>query len=416
MTPNSAFPRALQRLSLLEGVPVSIFGAWITGAPLTGYALYLGASPLELGLISGAPLLGQVLNPLLIRFSERASRPRNLLLSFALLSRAVWLGVAALPLLEASLRLPLMITLASLSWVFTSGVATLLTALLGDLIPHNAMGRFFGLRNALLGAVGTAATLLGGVFLDRVAAPLGFQTLILAAALIGLGAVGLLLRYPQPSSSLHLQDPTPRAPSSLRDPAFRRLLIYAGYWSFAASLSAPFVIPFLLIHLDLSYGQVGLYSALSAASALVFGPMWGRLADRVGNKPGLYIVTLLASTVLPLSLLLATPQELSWVWLAATLEGVVLSALGFGLLNLTLSSAPEQARPRYLATFTAVTGVSGFVSSALAGPLFALFAAELPRVLGASSGWTPYHALLLTSALLRLPALFLLSRVTESGA
>ncbi len=202
----------LKQLSLLEGVPVMVFLAWTTGAVLTGYALYLGAGPLELGLVSSTPLLGQVLSLLLIRLSERTTHRRGWLIALALLSRGVWLGVALFALFEERLRLPLLILLSTLSWTFTASVATLITSLLGELIPRQVLGRFFGLRNALLGAVGTVVTVAGGLYLDRAAAPSSFQTLLLIAALVGLGAVALLRRYPEP---------TPRAPEQVSTPSAR---------------------------------------------------------------------------------------------------------------------------------------------------------------------------------------------------
>jgi len=406
----------LKTLSLLEGIPSSVFGAWTTGAVLTGYALYLGAGPLELGFISSTPLLGQVMSPLLIRLSERGKTRRVWLLVYGTLSRGAWLGVVLLPLLSQELRLPLLISLSALSWTFTAGVSTLLTALLGDLIPRTSLGRFFGLRNALLGAVSTLVTVAGGAYLDHTAAPSSFRTLLLIAALVGLGAVTLLGRYPEPSLSVPGGVSSRSEGSPFHDPAFRVLVMYAGYWFFAASLSAPFVLPYFLEGLKMTYAQVSLWSAGVAGCSLLFGPLWGRLADRVGNKPILYLVTLLASSLLPLSLLLATPSSLGWVWLSAVLEALVTSALGFGLLGLILSTSPPQRRSRYLASFSALTGLSGFVGSTLAGPLFLLFTALLPRLGEVSSGWTPYQALLLCSALLRLPTVLLLRRVKEEGA
>jgi len=393
-----------------------VFLAWTTGAVLTGYALYLGAGPLELGLVSSTPLLGQVLSLLLIRLSERTSHRRGWLISLALLSRGVWLGVALFALFEEKLRLSLLIVLSTLSWTFTASVATLITSLLSELIPRRALGRFFGLRNALLGAVGTVVTVAGGLYLDRAAAPSSFQTLLLVAALVGLGAVALLRRYPEPTPRAPEKVSSRSADSPFRDPNFRPLLWYAGYWFFASSLSAPFVLPYFLKFLHMTYAQVSLWSALVAGYSLLFGPLWGRLADHIGNKPVLHLVTLLASSLLPLSLLLATPSSLGWVWLSAVLEALVTSALGFGLLGLILGTSPPLRWSRYLASFSALTGLSGFVGSTLAGPLFLLFTALLPRLGEVSSGWTPYQALLLCSALLRLPTVLLLRRVKEEGA
>ena len=396
-------------------MPVTVFGTWTTGAVLTGYALWLGAGPVELGLLSSAPLFVQVFTPVLIGlFTRRAHRPAQLIL-FALLSRIVWLASLVLPGAPPGLRLPLLTALLAWSWVFSSGVSNLLTALLGETLPRKQLGRFFSLRNALLGLVGTGSTLIAGVLLDHVPAPLGFQSLLLAATLAGLGAVTLLKRYPRPADEADSGSGTVGWTAPLRDPVYQPVLVYAAYWFFSASLWAPFAIPFFLKALNMSFSQISLWSALVALTALFFGPLWGQLADRVGNKPVLVLVTLLASTVLPLTLLLATPAQLEWVWVSAFFEGMVTSALGFGLLNLVLLTTATCTRSAALALFSASTGVAGVLGSVLAGPLFTAFAAS--ALLEAWPGhWTPYHAVLLTSAALRLPTLLLLRRVPEVDA
>ncbi|MGY2897085.1 MFS transporter [Deinococcus sp. UYEF24] len=407
--------RRTMRLSVIEGGFAMFFINWTSGSVLTGYALHLGATPSALGLIASVPLLGQAVSPLAAWLVGRRGRRKGVAVGTALIGRALWLLAAALPLLPvpAEAKGALLVALVALSSLFIAANGALWTAWMGDVVPWKERGRYFGLRTGVLGIAGTAANLVAGVWLDRTQAPFNFQVVLLVAVAAGVVAAGLLARHDEPPlDSARL--PMSRAFTlPMSDPTFRRLLVFAVYWTFAVLLAAPFVIPYFLNYLRMTYVEVAIWSAISAASALVLAPAWGRLSDRVGNRPVLAVTTFLAGTLLPLTWMLAAPGRLWPIWLAGVVDALVWSAINPGIFNLSLAATPRENRAAFIAVFSALTGVAGFVGGLVSGPLLELYRALTPNTGG---GWTPYHTLFATSAALRVLAWTLLRRVPEEGA
>ncbi|WP_425145266.1 MFS transporter [Deinococcus sp.] len=416
--PPDALPlelaRRTMRLSIYEGGFAMFFINWTSGSVLTGYALQLGASDTALGLIASVPLLAQAISPVAAWLSALRGQRRATAVLCALLGRGLWLltpllAVAPLP---PETRTAALLGVVALSSLFLAANGALWTAWMGDVVPWKERGRYFGLRTGVLGVVGTLANLLAGVWLDRVHAPLNFQWVLGVAALMGLISGALLTLHDEPPMTGEPLRMRRTVSLPLGDPNFRRLLGFAVYWQFAVLIAAPFVLPYFLTHLHMSYVQIAVWGSISAVCAFFLAPTWGRLSDRVGTKPVLAISTFLAGTLLPLSWMVATPHLLWPIWVSAVADALVWSAINPGLFNLSLTSSPAANRAAFIAVFSAATGISGFLGGLISGPLLALYRAVSPP----DAGWTPYHSLFVTSGVVRMLAWTLLRRVDERAA
>ncbi len=335
----------------------------------------------------------------------------------ATVGRGLWVLAALLPQLPvaAGARAPLLVLLVLVSAVFQASNGTLWTAWMGDVVPERQRGRYFGLRAGVVGVVGMGANLAAGWFLDAVAAPVSFQ-LVIAVAVISAGlGVGLYF--------LHYDPPSPRTDAALADIVlvpladrnFRHFLVFALYWQFVVLLGAPFVFPYFLEQLRLSFTQIAVWSAIAGVTALLTTTLWGRVADRVGNKAVLAIGTFVAGTLLPASWILAgLTGGHGWIWLAGVFDAVAWGAIGPALFNLALASAPREGRVAFIAMYAAVAGLAGFAGGVLSGPLLTLFRGMEVQLGGVR--WTGYHTLFLVSGLGRSQAYRLLKRVREADA
>lgn len=405
------------RLSILEGGFAMFFINWTTGSVLTGYALHLGATPFELGLISSVPLLGQVLAPLIAWLAGRAGRRKSLAIATAFLGRGIWLFAVLLPFITPpSSRPALLIVTIAVSGIFLAGNGALWTAWMGDVVPGDQRGRYFGLRGGVLGAIGMVANLIGGALVDALVAPGNFQLVLMLAVGSGMIANVLLFTHSEPPVEAARLPLLETFTVPFKNENFRRFLLFAAYWTFAIMTAAPFVIPYFLQHLKMSYTQVAIWSVIAATSALLLSPQWGRLADRVGNKPVLEITTIGAGTILPLTWLLATPGNLWPIWLSGVVDALIWGAIGPAQFNLALSSAPRENRASFIAVLSAVTGLTGFVGGLLSGVLLDAFSRLGTATLLGGYQWTAYHWLIVLSAILRTQAWRFLRPLEETGA
>lgn len=379
--------RAL-RLSLLEGLFAILFINWSTGVLITGYALALGANPKALALLGALPFLAQLSAPLALFL--KGSR-KALAVRLNLLARGGFALVLLLPLLPEGIRVPGLLFLSAFSQLLSAPVGVLWLSWMADLVPQKKRGSYFGLRNALLSLVGTLGNLVGGYVVDHLPR-LGYPLVLGLGVVAGLISVRILKLQPEP-------EPAPTAPpwpqlwAAVSDPAYRRFLLLVLAWFLAVMLGGPFVIPYFLTWGGLSMAQVGLWTLLSAASGLFFGPVWGRLADRRGHTYVLFW-TALAAAFMPFLWLLSSASFPWPIWISALLDALAWSGLNPALSNLALGRAPSSSRNGHLALFWVALGLGGILGSLLAGGLSGF------------SQPTPYHLPLLASAIGRISVVF----------
>lgn len=388
-------PERSLKLSIWEGVLAILFLNWSTGVIVTGYALVLGASPQALALLGALPFLAQLLTPLAL--SLRGSR-KALAVRLNFLARMLFLPAALAAFLPEGLRVPTLLLFAGLSQLLAAPVGVLWLSWMADLVAEERRGRYFGFRNALLGLVGTLGNLMGGMVADRLPPPLGYQAVLLLGVGAGLLSVLLLRLQSEPSESPAL--PARKAfGMAWQDLAYRRYLGLVFLWYGAVMVGGPYVIPYFVQVGGLSMTEVGLWTVISAASGLLFGPMWGRMADREGHKAVLFRTGMVAA-LMPL-LWLSGSRAFPWpIWLSAIADALAWSGLGTALANAALAHAPKEARNGYLVLFWLALGLGGLLGSLLAGSAASL-----------GLGPSPYHFPILLSLGLRLGVALCLRRL-----
>jgi MFS family permease len=404
------------RLSLVEGSLVQVFLNWTSGSVLIGYLLHLGAAPWHIALVGSVPFLAQVASPLGAMVAEALGRRRLVAAALAALCRLLWLLAAFLPqLVPAAVAPTALVAVVFLAGCFQAATGTVWTAWMGDVVPEDRRGRYFGLRTGVLGIVGMVANLGAGAFLDRVDAPLSFQVVLAVGVACAIVGVVLLLMHHDPPTERRRVRLGEMLGQPFRDQNFRRFLRFAVYWHFVVLLGAPFVMPYFLQELGMTFTQVALWSSIAAVTALFSTVLWGRVADATGNKAVLAIGTFLAGVALPSTWILAgLTGNLAFIWVSAAFDAVAWGAIGPAIFNLALVSAPRTGRVSFVAAYSLVTGVAAFLGGTLSSPLLGWF-----QTLGAPSflpGWTGYHTLFLVTALGRASAWVLLKPVQEERA
>lgn len=411
---QAALVARTMRLSIVEGGLMQVFLNWTTGSVLVGYLLALGATPLHIALVGSVPLLSQLASPFGALAAEVLGRRRLVATLLGTVGRLSWLLAVFLPQLgvPAALQPSVMVVLVLFASAFQAATGTIWTAWMGDVVPDDRRGRYFGMRTGVLGVIGTAANLAAGAFLDRVAAPLSFQVVLGVAIASSLVAAVLYLFHYDPPTERHPLRLRQVIVTPLRHANFRRFLTFSALWQFSVMLGATFVIPYFLEELGMSFTQVAVWSSVAAVTALGTTILWGRVADRVGNKAVLAIGTFLAGLLLPTNWILAgVTGRLEFIWVAAVFDAVAWGAIGPAVFNLALVTAPRSGRVTYIALYSVASGVAGFVGGSLSGPLLTWFATmEWPGV------WTAYHTLFALTGVGRMLGWVWLRPVKEERA
>jgi MFS family permease len=397
--------RRTMRWAVAEGSLAQAFLNATTGSVLVGFMLHLGATPTELALVAAVPHLSQLASPVAAFLAAALGRRKWLTLAMGLGSRLTWLAAAAVPMvpLPDGARPWAIVVVALVASLFLAAQNTLWTAWMGDVVPERERGRVFGLRTGVMGVVGTAVNLAVGAFLDAVAAPVSFQVALVVAVAIGLLGVAVYALQVDPPTPVERVRWRELWTVPLRDVAFRRYMRFTLYWNFVVMLSGPFVTPFFLDELGMTFTQVAFASSLTALTALVTTPLWGRVADRIGHRPVLALGTVLVGLLLPGGWVLAgLTGQLGWIWATAVADAVGWGPVRLAAFNLALAAAPPTNRVVFVAMYALGTGVAGFLGGVASGPLL-LGLTRLEGTLVAAP-WSGYSALFAIAGVLRLQA------------
>ena len=189
--------------SIKDGTSFAVMAGLGDPSYVGACALVLGASPSAVALLVTIPVflgaLAQLLPPLLI---ERGASRRRLFVLGSFLQSLAWIPIIAAPFVKGRAGYALLFggwVLYFLSMHFT---VPPWTSVMGDLVPAEARGRYFGRRSGLCFVFQTASLVLAGaglaVFKEGGNEELGFAVLFSGALLARLLSTWHLSRMHDP--------------------------------------------------------------------------------------------------------------------------------------------------------------------------------------------------------------------------
>ncbi len=411
------------RYSVIEGAFAHTF-ANLTGTIfLPAFALLLGADAFEIGLLAAIPFLATLAQFPGAALVERVGNPKRVAISFAFAARFLWLPIVVLVyvLHETDPALLLIIFMFLFVLYHTlgsmSGVAWL--SWMATLVPQEIRGRFFGLRNSVLGLVTIMITLIGGRFLDwyrssfEDVSPMGAFEIIFSLALVcGLISAVFLMRKPPVAM---MKQPAIRLQGRFHEiwghMNFRKMLRFALFWSFSVNFASPFFIVYMLQDLQFSYTYIGLMAVLSAIADLIGMGFWGHFSDQHGNRP--VVILCAAGAAISPALWFFTLGE---GWYIPGLIAVLHMAGGFFFagynlcsVNLVFRMVPRGSNALFFAMWSAVNGLAA-AGGALAG---GWFSQNIDHLLPGFSLKSFFIPVFLLSSLMRILSLTFLRRIEE---
>jgi MFS family permease len=407
------------RISTTEGIFANIHITLTGGMFLTGFALYLGATPFHVGLLAAIPALltsfGFVSAYLTNRFPER----KTLTVLTSGIGRGLFYIPATLLLLNVKISLSYLLILIGVFNALLTIANNAWLSWMSDLVPKESRGRYFGVRNTAMGLIGMIVSFSGAKLLDYFKAHgqdrLGFSIIFVIASVASTVAMILLTRQPEiiaPRERTSNWKAIITAP--LKDKNFQKFLRFVGFWYITSSIASPFYIVFMLQNLKMRYSTVAIYSIIAGILTFIFLPLWGRAIDRFKSKPVLFI-NFFGVAFLPLLWIFPTQTFLFPIWLDAFLTGIFWSGLNLSVFNIVFSlSDNEDLKESYFAIFAAVTGISGFLSALLGGYLANLLRGFHMQILGLNI--INYQLFFIFAGLSRFVILFLLKDVSEAKA
>ncbi len=406
------------RISVVEGSLANLHAVLTGGVFLTGLAVYLGASDIEIGLLSSIPAFLTPAGFIAAILVSWIGHRKGITVFSSGLGRALFLVPGIVVLLGYKMRVESLILLVSFYNALLVIAGNTWTSWMADLVPITRRGRYFGTRNTILGLVGMVASTAGTYFLDFMKAKglevQGFGWAFLAAGLFSTCAAVLLTQQPHIKVMPY---PIPLGhmfTSPFRNVRFRRFILFVAFWSFVAPIAGPFYLVHMIKNLHMSYSLINVYSILGGISGLLFQWLWGKAIDRLHAKPVLEI-NIIGVGFMPALWLFVRPDFLLPIWLDSFFSGIFWTGVGAAFFNLLLGLSSEtRSKESYIAVYTATTGLLNALSTFVGGLVANALGKFEFHFLGQT--FVNYHVLFLGASVLRFSSLILFAFVEQPEA
>jgi len=396
--------------SIAEGsfasIMITVFDNYITP-----FAVALKATAPQIGLIRSLPqLLGAFVQLFVPELSDRLHVRKKIVMLAAFFQ-----ALTCLLLFAAALwirKVEFVIFSVALYGFFGAVITPLWASWMGDLVPQQERGRYFGKRTAITGVITFFSIVLFGVFLEisRV-----FQQIPITTAFALIFVVAFIARLMSwqffrrmyepkyevsPTSYFTFFDFLKRMPSN----NFGRFVIFAFLMSIAVQISAPFFAVYVLQELHYNYIQYTVYTFAFAVASFVFMYYWGRHSDLYGNRM-IFAITGLLTPILPLLWLLS--KNFWAITVIQIFGGFIWAGFNLSTSNYIYDAVTPQKRARIFAYYSIMTGVGIFLGASIGGLLYQFI--DKPWLFSSK-----FHLLFFISGLARLVVVILfLQRIKE---
>lgn len=370
-------------LVIREGLASQAMTILTSGTFLIAYALNLGATDLQIGLITSIPLFANILQVVSIYLVQRAGSRKRVVVTCTAIGRSSYLLLALLPFLavgQAGIYIMLLVLglQCSMGAVSTGGW----NSWMRDVIPQNCLGSFFSKRLMLSQIVSITLCLGCAVFLDHIMKlnaefeVYGYALLFLGGAICGIVAVYLLSRTYEPPMQSKSRPLLQLIRKPFRHRNFRNLMFFMACWNFALNLSVPFMAVYMLKTLDLNLTTVIGLTTVTQVANILFFRLWGHFADKYGAK-----AILLICGPLYLGCILAwifTTQPgvhtftLPLLIIIHFVSGIATAGTGLASSSMGIKLAPKKDSVAYLSLLSFTNAITAGIAPLLSGWLAGL--------------------------------------------
>ena len=179
-------------------------GALQGGIFLSAFALAIGATNYEIGLLATVAFVSQLMQLPGLYLVQKLGMRRGITVVAAGISRLLWIFIILIPVLFVGKGVSFLLV-----WLVMASLAMAVcvpswNSLLRAVVPSDAFGRFFGRRLALGTSVALVLTVAGGYFVDwwgsrfQAEALYAYSLLFLLGLVFGLIELVAIARVPEP--------------------------------------------------------------------------------------------------------------------------------------------------------------------------------------------------------------------------
>lgn len=392
------------RYAIYEGALNSASNT-ITNSYLTPFALALRATNIEIGFLNALKALAETVSQIPGGTLPKYFSRKSVWVYSTVISRLLWIPILLIPFFGGGVAA--FIVLLALSHFFLGLRGPAWTSLVGDIVPQESRGRYFGRRNMIMGITGLLSILLiGNLLLFS-----NFQVIFFISVVLGLLSVLYFLPIKEIAfrRAFHYGHSISFNPGSIARAArinrnFVLFTAFLSFMSFAVNLAGPFFVVYMLKDLNIGFFWFTLVIAAGGLASIVSQPYWGKLADKYGEKKIISVTSILICFTPFFWLFVSSPVH---VILVEFFAGFAVA--GFDLINFNflLAVTPAEKRPSYVANHTFIRGLAIVTGTLIGGIMAQGFSSSIFLWFGG------LQILFLISFLLRISSLAMIPMIKD---
>lgn len=350
-------------------------------APFMGiFAVKLGASEYQVGLLSSGPALVSLLSMIPGgRFMDKRARKKRAISVFIMLQRVFYLFIAAIPFFVPDRRAHLLV-LAVTAMNIPASIANIgWQAFISKVVPAERRAEAFAARNRLMNLTGTIVVLVAGRLIDIAGFPVGYQIFFAGAFVLSLLEIWVLGKVDEtvdePEGNVETSAAGGGAAAAaagnsghddgagskgllrrLRVPdPFLRYTLASVFFYLALQAPWPLFTLYQVKVLGANNTWVSLLNLTNTSGSLLGYGFWARQCRKRGNLSTLAIAS---AGIFAIPLVYAFSKSLLTIVCFNLFTGAIFSGVNLALLNRLLEVTPEESKASYIAYYTTAINVS----------------------------------------------------------
>jgi MFS family permease len=385
------------------------------------YAIFLGASMGQMGLVTGLPQLFGAISQLISVWLVSHFSRKYFIVVAAVMQAMVVFAMAGVAAIRPDNAVWIFIGLAALYHGFMNLIQPHWRAWMGAIVPEKRRGTFFAARTRLTMAASLTVFFAGGGILSLTDSLemtwLGFSLLFSIAFMGRLTSAWLLwqMHDPEPCPakvSGYFSQTLYNFKQAWADNTFKQYSLFVAGMQCMVAISAPFFAVYMLEDLQFTYIEFVIASVASIITQFITLRFWGRFSDIYGNR----IVMLITSCVIPsLPILWIFSDSYGYIIALQVLSGFAWSGFTLSTANYLYDIRPFRSDFATYAALQAALSAAFVFMGAMVGGFIASYAGSFLAFTGLNS-WlsSPIFVVFIVSSVMRtLVTLWFIPRSVE---
>jgi len=366
---------------------------FVSGTFLVSVLTYLGVSDGGIGTVISITTLATLFDLFTMNYVQHLQK-RKLFVCLMVLQKVWFAYIYFIPFFDwtAECKIFVFIFFLTFSQICLQISTPAINDWIGEMVSPRTWGEYFSRKDAAAVFVTVSSMLIMGMVFDRYKADqhlLSYPILgktILCLSLIDFLAMammkeprkfsvdpqgremhGILLRRNSPEEKKKTESTLEGIHRAFAETGFRKALLLTCLWNMAYYIAQPFNTSYQLKELDLSFTYIMVVNFIANMVRIAVMPIIGKKADRIGRAKMLSRVLTLFATGYYF-MMMAVPENGQLMFTVSTFfNAVSWCFISIGLLCIQLEFLNQETRMFEFALLTAISGVFGFLVSAVTG-------------------------------------------------